>query len=123
MDLRQQIAAILKRWLEMTHAENQAIRAGDWPALRQTQEAKAKLRVTLGGVIEKWKSACPQEAQSQPFRDEVARLLALETSNGDLLATAQAPGRRKKSSARTSAFQSAPNSFLLRAPCRRPSLI
>jgi hypothetical protein len=96
MELRQQIAAILKRWLEMTHAENQAICAGDWPALRQTQEAKAKLRATLGGIIEKWKSARPQEAQSQPFRDEVARLLALETSNGDLLATRKRQAEEKK---------------------------
>jgi hypothetical protein len=96
MDLRQHIAAILKRWLEMTHAENQAIRAGDWPALRKTQEAKAILRETLGQVIEKWKSASPEEARSRLFRDEVAKLLSLETRNSDLLAARKRQAEEKK---------------------------
>ncbi|HEX4121930.1 MAG TPA: hypothetical protein VH619_15015 [Verrucomicrobiae bacterium] len=96
MDPRQHIAAILKRWLEMTHAENQAIQAAAWPALRQTQEDKAKLRATLAQAMEKWNTANPGDAKTQPFRNEVAQLLALETRNSDLLAARKRQAAEKK---------------------------
>jgi hypothetical protein len=96
MDARHHIEAILKQWLEMTRAETQAIRAGDWPALRQTQAAKTNLRVSLGEAIEKWKTTKPEEAKSQPFRDEVTQLLALETRNSHLLSARKREAREKK---------------------------
>jgi hypothetical protein len=96
MIARQHIAAILKEWMEMTHLEGQAIRAGDWPALRQTQEAIAGLRVSLSAAMEQWTAENPEEAKSQPFRDEVSQLLALETRNSDLLAVRKRQAREKK---------------------------
>ena len=57
MDHRRNIAAILKQWLEMTHAESQLIQSSDWPALRDIQAAKAKLRPSLGEAIEQWRAA------------------------------------------------------------------
>jgi hypothetical protein len=96
MDHRQRIAAILKQWLEMTHAEAQAIQAGDWPALRAVQASKAELRPSLGQAVEQWRATHPAEAAANPFRDEVARLLALETQNGNVLAARKHRAHEKK---------------------------
>jgi hypothetical protein len=92
----QHITAILKEWMEMTRREAQAIRAGDWSALRQTQEAKAGLRIPLSEAMEQWTAENPEEANSQPFRDEISKLLALETRNGDLLADRKRQAREKQ---------------------------
>ena len=51
MDPRQQIAAILKQWLEKTCAEGQAIQSGDFSALRAIQDSKAELRAPLGEAV------------------------------------------------------------------------
>jgi hypothetical protein len=96
MDHRQHIAAILKRWLEMTHAESQAIRSGDWAALRKIQAAKAELRPSLGQAIEQWRAANPAQAAADPFRAEITELLALETQNGHLLAARKHRAHAKK---------------------------
>jgi copper homeostasis protein CutC len=96
MDHRQHIAALLKQWLEMTHDESYAIRAGDCPALRRIQAAKGELRVPLGRAVEEWRQENPVEAVAQPFRAEVTRLLALETQNGSVLAVRQQKAREKK---------------------------
>jgi outer membrane PBP1 activator LpoA protein len=96
MDHRRHIAAILKQWLEMTHAESQAIHSGDWPSLRKIQADKAKLRPPLGQAIEQWRTASPAEAASNPFRDEVTKLLALETQNSNLLAARKHRAHAKK---------------------------
>jgi flagellar biosynthesis/type III secretory pathway chaperone len=96
MDHRQSIAAILKQWLEVTHAEAQAIQAGDWPALRTIQANKAKLRPPLSQTVEQWRAENPAEAAAHPFRAEVTQLLALETQNGNLLAARQHRAHQKK---------------------------
>jgi hypothetical protein len=96
MDHRQRIAAILKQWLEMTHAESQAIRSSDWGALRKVQAAKAELRLPLGQAVEQWRAANPAEAATDPFRAEVTRLLALETQNGHVLAARKQRAHQKK---------------------------
>jgi outer membrane PBP1 activator LpoA protein len=96
MDHRQHIAAILKQWLEMTHAESQAIQSGDWAALRKVQAAKSELKPPLGHAIEQWRAANPAEAASNPFRAEVTKLLALETQNGNLLAARKHRAHAKK---------------------------
>ncbi len=96
MDPRQHIAAILKQWLEMTKAESQAIRSCDWPALRAVQAAKAELRLPLGQAVEQWRAESPAEAATNPFREEVTQLLALETQNGNFLAARQYRANQKK---------------------------
>jgi hypothetical protein len=96
MDPRQRIAAILKQWLERTHAEAQAIQAGDWAALRHIQAAKAELRLPLGQAVEQWRAQHPAEAAANPFRAEVSQLLALETQNGNVLAARKHRAHEKK---------------------------
>jgi hypothetical protein len=96
MDSRQRIAAILKQWLEKTHAESQAIQAGDWAALRTIQAAKAQLRAPLGEAVEEWRVNNPAEAAAHPFRSEVSQLLALETQNGNILAARKHRAQEKK---------------------------
>jgi len=80
MDHRRQIAVILKQWLQMTRGESQAIRASDWAALRKVQGAKAELRQPLGRAFELWRAENPAEVASDPFRIEIAELLALEAT-------------------------------------------
>jgi hypothetical protein len=96
MDPRQRIAAILKQWLEKTHAEAHAIQSGDWPALRNIQAAKTELRLPLGHAVEQWRTQNPAEAAANPFRSEVSQLLALETQNGDILAARKHRAQEKK---------------------------
>jgi hypothetical protein len=96
MDPRQRIAAILKQWLEMTHAESQAIQCGDWAALRDIQASKAQLRPPLSQAVEQWRAENPAEAAANPFRAEVADLLALETQNGNFLAARKHRAHQKK---------------------------
>jgi len=96
MDSRQRIAAILKQWLEMTHAEGQAIRSSDWPALRTIQKTKAALKPPLSQAVEQWRAENPAEAAANPFRSEVAQLLALETQNGNILAARKHRMHEKK---------------------------
>jgi hypothetical protein len=96
MNPRQRISAIFKQWLQMTHAEAQAIQTGDWPALRRVQAAKAELRDPLSQAVDQWRMENPQEAAAKPFRDEVGQLLALETQNGNLLAARKHRAHEKK---------------------------
>jgi hypothetical protein len=96
MDHRQRIAAILKQWLEMTHAESQAIQSGDWAALRNIQATKSKLRLPLSQSVEQWRAEDPSDAAADPFRAQVAQLLALETQNGNLLAARKHRAHQKK---------------------------
>jgi hypothetical protein len=96
MDPRQRIAAILKQWLEKTHAESQAIQTSDWAALRAIQSAKVQLRLSLGPAVEEWRANNPDEAAANPFRAEVNQLLALETQNGSILAARKHRAQEKK---------------------------
>jgi hypothetical protein len=96
MDHRRQIAVILKQWLQMTRGESQAIRASDWAALRKVQGAKAELRQPLGRAFELWRAENPAEVASDPFRIEIAELLALEAHNSHVLATRKQRVHEKK---------------------------
>jgi len=96
MDPRQQIAAILKDWLEKTHAEAQAIQSNDWAALRKIQSTKAELRLPLGHAVEEWRAQHPAEAAANPFRSEVSQLLALETQNGNVLTARKHRAQEKR---------------------------
>ena len=96
MDHRQRIATILKQWLEMTHGESQAIRSSDWTALRNIQATKSKLRLPLSEAVERWRAEDPADAAADPFRGEVAQLLALETQNGNFLAARKHRAQQKK---------------------------
>jgi hypothetical protein len=96
MKPRQEIAAILKQWLEKTHAEGRAIHAGDLAAVREIQNFKAELRFPLSEAIARWRSENPEEADAQPFRAEVNQLLDLETRHGQLLAARKRNAHEKK---------------------------
>jgi len=97
MEPRQRIAAILKQWLEKTHAEGEAIHAADLTALGKIQESKAELRAPLAEAIAQWRAKNPDEADTHPFRDEVNQLLALETHHSELLAARKRRAQEKKS--------------------------
>ncbi|MGA2176307.1 MAG: hypothetical protein ABSH38_15125 [Verrucomicrobiota bacterium] len=96
MEPRQRIAAILKQWLEKTHAEGEAIHAADLTALGKIQESKAELRAPLAEAIAQWRAKNPDEADTHPFRDEVNQLLALETHHSELLAARKRRAQEKK---------------------------
>jgi hypothetical protein len=94
MTPREQTARLLQQWLEMTRAESQAIQSAAWPKLREIQSGKAGLREPLDQAFRQWKSGRPTVPASDaenPFRAQVARLIALEAHNAQLLA-----GRREK---------------------------
>ena len=78
----------------MTRAESQAIQTDAWPKLREIQSRKAALRQPLAQAFRQWKSsrpALPASPAENPFRAQVARLIALEAHNAQILA-----GRRDK---------------------------
>ena len=95
MNARQRITTLLKEWLEMTHREFHVIQVGRWSELARIQKAKAALQLPLNDAIEQWKCESPAEAASHPFRDEVSRLLALESQNSELLALRKREVREK----------------------------
>jgi flagellar biosynthesis/type III secretory pathway chaperone len=96
MSPRQQIAAILKQWLEKTHAEGHAIQTGDLNTLRLIQKSKVELREPLSQAVTRWRRENPQEANTHPFRAEVSQLLALETRYAELLAARKRNALEKK---------------------------
>jgi outer membrane PBP1 activator LpoA protein len=95
MNARQRITALLKEWLLLTHRESHAIQLGRWSELAEIQNAKDDLRLPLANAIEQWKLENPAERDSNPFRDEVNRLLALESHNSELLALRKREVREK----------------------------
>lgn len=96
MNARQHITTLLREWLEMTHLESHAIRLGRWSQLARIQKAKATLQQPLVEAIEQWKVENPIEAIRNPFRDDINRLLALESHNGELIAVRKREVREKK---------------------------
>jgi outer membrane PBP1 activator LpoA protein len=95
MKARQRITTLLKEWLEMTHREFHAIQMGRWSELSRIQKAKADLQLPLTDAIEQWKIEYPAESTSHPFRDEISRLLDLESHNSELLALRKREVREK----------------------------
>jgi outer membrane PBP1 activator LpoA protein len=95
MNARQRITTLLKEWLEMTQRESHAIQVARWSELARIQKAKAVLQRPLTDAIEQWKTENPEEAASNPFRDGVSSLLALESHNSELLAVRKRKVREK----------------------------
>jgi hypothetical protein len=95
MNPRQRITMFLKEWLELTHRESHAIQVGRWAELARIQKAKAALQQPLTDAIEQWKTENPAEAVANPFRNEVSRLLDLESHNCELLAVRKREVREK----------------------------
>jgi hypothetical protein len=91
-------ARLLQQWLQMTRAESRAIQTAAWPKLREIQSGKAALRPALDQAFGQWKSSRPSVPASasaeNPFRAQVAQLIALEAHNAQILA-----GRREKARA------------------------
>jgi hypothetical protein len=84
------MARLLQQWLQMTRAESQAIQAAAWPALLDLQSRKASLRQPLDQAFRQCQSGQPSlpasAAALNPFRAQLARLIALEARNAQLLA-------------------------------------
>jgi uncharacterized protein YaaN involved in tellurite resistance len=94
-----QMALLLRQWLDLSRAESAAIQAAAWPKLREIQSGKAALRQPLDEAFRQWKSTNPAEAASaaalRPFRAQAARLIALEERNAQLLAVRRDQTREK----------------------------
>ncbi len=93
------MALLLRQWLQFSRAESAAILAAAWPKLRQIQSAKAALRQPLDEAFRQWQSTGPAATASaaarRPFRAQVARLIALEAGNAQLLAVRRDQAREK----------------------------
>jgi hypothetical protein len=91
-------ARLFHQWLQMTRAESQAIQAGAWSKLRGIQADKASLRQPLDDAFRLWKFGRPavSAAAENPFRAKVARLIALEEHNAQLLAGRREQARQQR---------------------------
>jgi hypothetical protein len=94
------MAKLLQQWQQMTRAESAAIQAAAWPKLREIQSRKASLRQPLDEAFRQWKAGEPAGAGraggGRLFRAEVARLIALEAHNAQLLAERRAKAREQQ---------------------------
>jgi len=102
MGHREQIASLLRQWLIQTRQESDAIQAGDWAALRQIQAGRAELRPVLTEVTERWRAENPAEFDLTAFSQDLARLLAMESHNVQLLVA-----RRRKTQERKALLEQA----------------
>lgn len=88
MSARDDIADLLEKWLQLTHAETRAIQAREWISLTQIQTAKVRLQQPVTDALGQWARETAQgNTTNHPFRAEVNRLISLESRNGELLAT------------------------------------
>ncbi len=90
MSARQTIAGLLEQWRCLTGGETQAIQTGAWADLKKIQADKADLQPQLTAAMDEWaaenRGLPAAGAGDHPFRAEVNQLIALEASNGALLA-------------------------------------
>jgi hypothetical protein len=93
MSPRDQIAALLDQWLHFTRREARAIEAAAWEEVQKIQTAKTDLQSRLNVARADWLAAEPAP-DTQSFRSDINRLIALEASNASLLASQK---RRLKS--------------------------
>ena len=95
MKARQNIASLLKNWLELTQHECRAIQVGRWQDLPRIQRSKLVLQQPLAEAIDRWKIENPEEAEVNPVRYAVTRLLELESRTSELLAVRKREVREK----------------------------
>jgi outer membrane PBP1 activator LpoA protein len=95
MNSRHRITTLLKEWLEMTRLESHAIQMGRWSELARIQKAKTALQQPLTDALDQWKTENPEEAATNLFRDDISRLIALESHNSELLAVRKREVREK----------------------------
>jgi hypothetical protein len=99
MTPREHTALLLRQWHQLTRAESGAIQAAAWPKLRDIQSRKAALMQPLSDAFARWNSAEPAvsgDAGSNPFRAGIARLIALESHNAQLLAGRRDAARQQQ---------------------------
>ena len=93
-------ARLLQQWLQMTRAESQAIQAAAWPKLLDLQSRKASLRQPLEEAFRQCQSGQPAVPASpvaeNPFHAQLARLIALEAHNAQLLADKKQQARARR---------------------------
>jgi hypothetical protein len=100
MSPREHAARLLQQWRQMTRAESEAIQAAAWSRLLDIQSRKAALRQPLDEAYRQWQSGGPAvpatAAAENPFRAQVARLIALEARNAQLLADRREKARQQQ---------------------------
>lgn len=94
MSARDELAAVLQRWLQLTRQEASAIEAAAWPALARIQASKAPLRDSFVAAARQ----CATEDPSLPFRAEVGRIISLLTRNAEVLAAQLRRARARQKS-------------------------
>jgi outer membrane PBP1 activator LpoA protein len=95
MKAREQVAALLKEWLGLTHLECHSIQLGRWASVARVQKNKSALQQPLIDALARWRIENPDEAGCNPFRKEIGRLLELESHNSELLAVRKREVREK----------------------------
>jgi hypothetical protein len=102
MNPRREPAGLLAQWLQFTQGEAKAIHSGAWSSVREIQAAKSKLREPIAELRDQWEGENSGESLPasgrEDFRREVARLISLETRNGELLAARFQRARRERES-------------------------
>lgn len=78
MSARQNIAALLAQWLQLTREESAAIQSAAWPALKKIQARKAALQPPLAEAVT---GPIPADLRAQ-----AGRIISLLTRNGLALA-------------------------------------
>jgi hypothetical protein len=88
MSARQDVDDLLGRWRQLTEAEAGAIQSAAWPDVGSIQSAKTVLQGSLDTALAQWtlENGLGSVPPDHPFREEVNRLLSLETRNAELLA-------------------------------------
>jgi hypothetical protein len=79
MSARQELAVLLEKWFQLSQAEGAAIQAAAWDQVKNIQADKARLRHSLTEQQQRL-------PDPNPFPEQIARLISLETRNSELLA-------------------------------------
>lgn len=95
MNARQNIASLLKNWLELTQAECHALQVSRWQDLSHIQRSKVTVQQLLADAIDRWKLENLEEAETSPVRHAITRLLELESHTSDMLAVRKREVREK----------------------------
>jgi hypothetical protein len=91
MSAREELAGLYDEWLRLTERESEAIAAGAWPVVASHQQAKLALQQYIAATSDRLKSERPGDAagrtsESNPFKENLDHLIALESRNAETIA-------------------------------------
>jgi hypothetical protein len=92
MSARDKVSSLLEEWRQQTLAETEALRARNWPAVRECHRAKDQLQALLQRIPE-----AREYAAEESGRQTVDELIALDLRNRDWLATQMAASKARQS--------------------------